>query len=115
MACHFHVLYGTNYYIVDKRTPSLRGEVLGADTTGPAVARVGTLHLNWVSSAYCPKRDTNLLFGGRKALFCVLVWDTSRMQWKTLQQLVEHERRALTESILQAETTREVEAEPAAG
>ena len=31
-----------NYCIVDKRTPSLRGEVLGADTTGPAVARVGT-------------------------------------------------------------------------
>ena len=29
--------------IVDKCTPSLRGEVLGADTTGPAVARVGTL------------------------------------------------------------------------
>ena len=27
---------------MDKRTPSLRGEVLGADTTGPAVARVGT-------------------------------------------------------------------------
>ena len=42
---------------MDKCTPSLRGEVLGADTTGPAVARVGTLQLNWVSSAYCPKRD----------------------------------------------------------
>ena len=27
---------------MDKRTPSLRGEVVGADTTGPAVARVGT-------------------------------------------------------------------------
>ena len=26
-----------------QRTPSLRGEVLGADTTGPAVARVGTM------------------------------------------------------------------------
>ena len=23
-------------------------------------------------------------FGGRKALFCVLAWDTSRKQWKTL-------------------------------
>ena len=32
------------YYIVDKRTPSLRGEVLGADTTGSAVARVGTAY-----------------------------------------------------------------------
>ena len=40
-----------------KCTPSLRGEVLGADTTGPAVARVGTIHLNWVSSAYGPTRD----------------------------------------------------------
>ena len=42
---------------MDKRTPSLPGEVLGADTTGPAVARVGTIQLNWVSSAYCRKRD----------------------------------------------------------
>ena len=42
---------------MDKRTPSLRGEVLGADTTGPAVARVGTIQLNWVNYAYCPKRD----------------------------------------------------------
>ena len=36
---------------------SLRGEVLGADITGPVVARVGTVQLDWVSSAYCPKRD----------------------------------------------------------
>ena len=42
---------------MDKRTPSPRGEVLGADTTGPAVPRVSTLQFNWVSSAYCPKRD----------------------------------------------------------
>ena len=42
---------------MDERTPSLRGEVLGADTTEPAVARIGTVQLNWVSSAYCPKRD----------------------------------------------------------
>ena len=27
-----------NYCIEERRTPSLRGEVLGADTTGPAVA-----------------------------------------------------------------------------
>ena len=33
-----------DYCIVVKRTPSLRGEVVGADTTGPAVARVGTRH-----------------------------------------------------------------------
>ena len=42
---------------MDERTPSLRGEVVGADTTEPAVARIGTVQLNWVSSAYCPKRD----------------------------------------------------------
>ena len=41
--------------------------------------------------------------------------DTSRKQWKTLQQQEEHERRALTEFILQAGATPEVEAEPAAG
>ena len=33
----------------------------------------------------------------------------------SLQQQEEHERRALTESILKTEATREVEAEPAAG
>ena len=60
---------------MDKHTPSLRGEVLGADTTGSAVARAGTVQLNWVSSAYCLKRD-QFAFGGRKTLFCVLVWDT---------------------------------------
>ena len=42
---------------MDKRTPSLRGEVLGADTTGLAVARDNKIHWNWVISAYCRKRD----------------------------------------------------------
>ena len=42
---------------MNKRTPSLRGAVLGADTTGPAGARVVTIHMNWLSSVYCPKRD----------------------------------------------------------
>ena len=42
---------------MDRRTPSLPGEVLGADTTGPAVARVGIIQLKLVSSAYCAKRD----------------------------------------------------------
>ena len=32
-------------------------------------SRVGTIQLNWVSSAYWPN-VTNLLFGGRKALCC---------------------------------------------
>ena len=45
----------------------------------------------------------------------MLVWDTSRKQWKTLQQQEVHERRALTGSILQAGATQEVEAEPVAG
>ena len=40
-------------------------------------SRVGTIQLNWVSSAYCPN-VTYLLFGGRKALvLLLLVWDTS--------------------------------------
>ena len=37
---------------MDKRTPSLRGEVFGADTAGPAVARVGKIQLicSWLHS-----------------------------------------------------------------
>ena len=45
----------------------------------------------------------------------VLVLDTNRKQWKTLQQQEERERRALAESIVQVGATREVEAEPAGG
>ena len=102
---------------MDKLTPSLRGEVLGADTTGPAVARVGTIQLNWVSSTYCPKRDQ---FAFRRPKSTVLRAGVGHepkasKAWKTLQLQEEHERRALTESILQAGATREVEAEPAAG
>ena len=66
-----------------KCTPSLRGDVHGADTTGPAVARVGTIQLNSVSSNYCPNRDE---FAFRRSAFCVLVLDTRRTQWKTIQQ-----------------------------
>ena len=54
---------------MDKRTPSLRGEVLGADTTGPAVARFGTIQMNWVGSAYCPKRDLFTFRRPEKTLF----------------------------------------------
>ena len=63
-----------NYCIVDKTSPSLRGEALGADANGLAVALVGTIRLNWylVSSAYCPN-VTYLLFGRRRALFCFVV------------------------------------------
>ena len=42
---------------MDTCTPSLRREVLGAGTNGPAVARVGTIHLYWVSFAHCTERD----------------------------------------------------------
>ena len=38
MAWHFTPCDNENYCIEDRRTPSLRGDVLGADTTGPAVA-----------------------------------------------------------------------------
>ena len=99
---------------MEQRTPTLRGKVLGADTTGPVVARVGTIQLNWVSSAYCPKRDQ---FAFRRPESTVLRAgvDTSRKQWNTLQQQEEPKRRALAESILQVGATREVEAVPVAG
>ena len=45
----------------------------------------------------------------------MLVWDTSRNQWKALQQQEEGEHRALAEFILQVGAPREMEAEPAAG
>ena len=38
MAWHFSPCERTSYCIEEKRAPSLRGNVLGADTTGPAVA-----------------------------------------------------------------------------
>ena len=48
----------------DKRTPGLQGEVLGADTTGPAVAsRYNSFEM--VSSDYCPNA-TYLLSGAGK-------------------------------------------------
>ena len=45
----------------------------------------------------------------------MFVWDTSRKQWKTLQQQEQRERTALAEFILQVGATGEVEAEPSAG
>ena len=48
-------------------------------------------------------------------MFCVLVLDTNRKQWKTLQQQDQSERKALSVSILQVGATREVEAVPVAG
>ena len=45
------------YCTEDKCAPSLRGEALRADITGPAVGRVSTTQMNWVSSAYSLKCD----------------------------------------------------------
>ena len=66
---------------MDKRTPSLRGKVLGADTTGPAVARVGTIQLNLVSSVTV-QNVTNLPFGGRKAVFACWCWTPAESNGK---------------------------------
>ena len=43
---------------VDRRTPSLRGEILGADTTGPAVARVGTTDSSHSGADEYPRETT---------------------------------------------------------
>ena len=50
IAWHFPVRKRKNYCIEEKRTPSLRGEVLGADTTGPAVASRYTSFIIYHSS-----------------------------------------------------------------
>ena len=42
---------------MDKRTPILRGEVLGADNTWVAFAAFRNFFFELVSSAYCPKCD----------------------------------------------------------
>ena len=55
MSYHLPGWYRTNFSIVDKRTPSLQGEVLGADNTWAAVAALGIIQL--ISSTYCPKFD----------------------------------------------------------
>ena len=60
----------------DKRTPSLRGEVLGADTTGPAVAsRYNSIGLG----TFCllPKRDLLAFWRPVSTVLLLLVWDTS--------------------------------------
>ena len=102
------------YCIGKKRTPSLRGEVLGADTTGPAVA---SRHNSIELGKFCllPKRDLLAFRRPESTVLLLLVWDTSRKQLPILHQREEGERRALAESILQAGEAREVEAEPVAG
>ena len=46
-----------------KRSPRLRGQFLGADTTGPAAASRGKFFNNILSCA-CSRNVTYLLFGG---------------------------------------------------
>ena len=99
---------------MDKHIPGLRGEVVGADTTRPAVARVGAIQLNLVSSSYCSKRD-QVSFRRLGSTVVRAGVGHQREPWKGPQQHEERERWALTESIMQPWTTREVDAEPAAG
>ena len=65
-----------NERIIALRTNALRayeGKSSELISPGPR-SRVGTIQLDWVSSAYCPN-VTYLLFGGLKALLLLLVWD----------------------------------------
>ena len=55
------------------RTPSLRGEVLGTNATGPVVVRVGTIQLIRVSSDYCPKRDQLAFRSPESTVLCANV------------------------------------------
>ena len=76
MASHFPVSKRTNYCIEEKRTPSLRGEVLGADTTGPAVvSRYDFIELG----KFCllPKRDLLAFLRPESTVLLFLVWETS--------------------------------------
>ena len=65
----------TNNCIEDKRTPSLRGDVLGADTTGPAVA--SRYHLIELGK-FCllPKRDLHAFWRPESTVLLLLVPDT---------------------------------------
>ena len=68
MARHFPC---DNERTIASRTNAIRayeGKSSELIPPGPR-SRVGTIQLNWASSAYCPN-VTYLLFGGRKALCC---------------------------------------------
>ena len=59
----------------DKRTPGLQGEVLGADTTGPAVAgRYNSIDLGKL--CLLPKRDLLASPRPESTVLPLLVWDT---------------------------------------
>ena len=66
---------------MDKRTPSLRGAVLVANTTRPAVSRVDTIQSNSVISAYCRKLDQ---FAFRRPESTVLRADVGH-QWNAMK------------------------------
>ena len=94
---------------MDTRIPSLRGEVLGADSTGPAVAsRSNSIELG--KFYLLPKRDQ---FAFRRPESTVLRVGVGH-QPEAMGQPEERERRALAESILRVGATREVETEATA-
>ena len=94
---------------MDKRTPSLREGVVGDDTTRPAVARVGTVQLDWSRPAYCPKRDQIDFRTPESSALRVGAGHQPKKR-KALQNQEERECRALAGYILQVRATREVEA-----
>ena len=99
---------------MDKRTPSLRGEVLGADTTGPELTRVGTIQLNWVSSVCCSKRyQYAFRRPERTVLRAGVGHQPIAMEYPTAARGARAQ--GVDGAILQVGVTQEVEAEPAAG
>ena len=99
---------------MDVRTLDLRGEVLGADTTETAVARVGTIQLNWVSSAYCPKRDQHAFRRPESTVSRAGVGhQLNKMEDSTAARGPRAQ--GADEVHSEARATREVKAEPAAG
>ena len=98
--------------MVDKRTPSLCEEVVGANTTRPALA-IQCSTIKKASSSHDPNVICSL-FGGRKGMVCLLMWDTRGKQRETLKEQEEFDRRALTGFIMFVEVPTEVEAKQVA-
>ena len=75
MPWHVPVRQRNDHFIEDKRTPSLRGEVLEADTTGYAVSnRYNSIEL----SKFCLlfKRDLLAIRRPESPVPLLFVWDT---------------------------------------
>ena len=98
---------------MDKRTPSLRGEVLGADTTGPSVAsqyilvELGRFRLKPRGHLFSFRRPESTLFG--------LVGYTRRTPCETLQRLRSATAERGRSPFFHVGVTTDVEAEPLAG